>query len=301
MADSFLQGAEIGGGLVARAMEQRRQNALLPLQIQEAQDRLHMNALNFEEAQYHRDIEIQTKEGNTAVAAWAAKPHDWGSDQTMSEFVGLTQTHPMAIKSPAGQLAVANMEKARAAKNTLERSIEVQNLIATRVAETEAARAESKRLTEANQLLMKEKDIAGKLAVERERVAGAMARTLARIEAPGKMLPHADLAIFKSKVEALVKSPEAQTWPPAKLQRTIDAMGDELKGKMRPVPKGQEQPAPDENVAPDEAPTAEPSPAAATPPEIPPTDPKKREAGKVYQTRMGPMIWRGKGWEKPSE
>lgn len=252
---------EVGGGLVGRALQAEQQTALLPLQVQEARDKLHMNALNFEEAQYHRDIEIQTKEGNTAVAAWAAKPRDWASDQTMADFLGLIQTHPMASKSPAGQLAVSNMEKARAAKNTLDRSVEVQNLIAQRVAETEAAKAESKRLTEANQLLIKEKEIAGKLQVERERIAGAWERQKARAEMPGKMLSHEKIAIYKAKTEALIKSPEFQTFPPAKQMRLLDAIGDEMKAEAKPIPK--DQSSVDESS---DTPVPETSPAMATPP-----------------------------------
>lgn len=116
MADSFLQGAEIGGGLVARAMEQRRQNALLPLQIQEAQDQLHLNALKFEQAQHNRDIEIEVQTGTKEVAAWAANVKDWAAPETVSGFLGLAQKYPMAIQSPAAQFAEKAMTTAQAAK-----------------------------------------------------------------------------------------------------------------------------------------------------------------------------------------
>lgn len=260
MANSFLQGMEVGGGLVGRALQAEQQNALLPLQVQEARDKLHMNALNLEEAQYHRDIEIQTKEGNTAVAAWAAKPHDWASDQTMADFVALTQTHPMALKSPAGQLAQENMKAARAAKNTLDRTIEIQNLIADRMAERDQARAERDAAKAEATRIQREADAQQKLLQIKATTDAAMARQMARIEAPGKMATHADLAIFKSKVEALIKSPEFSTWTPAKQQRTIDALGDELKSKMKAAPKEEATTDASESLTP------ETSPAMATPP-----------------------------------
>lgn len=116
MADSFLQGAEIGGGLVARAMEQRRQNALLPLQVQEAQDQLHLNALKFEQAQHNRDIEIEVQTGTKEVAAWAANVKDWAAPETVSGFLGLAQKYPMAIQSPTAQFAEKAMTTAQLAK-----------------------------------------------------------------------------------------------------------------------------------------------------------------------------------------
>lgn len=266
MADSFLQGAEIGGGLVARAMEHRRQNALLPLQIQEAQDRLHMNALNFEEAQYHRDIEIQTKEGNTAVAAWAAKPHDWGSDQTMSEFVGLTQTHPMAIKSPAGQLAVSNMEKARAAKNTLERTVEIQNLIAERMAERDAARAESERAKLENARLLKEMDVQGKLQVEDKRterevsrhqgvIEGRIGRELNKAEEIGlrSMLADFDKSEFLKKLDPAVRE--------SRKLKLVAAFQDRMRKNLPP-------PTIDEQGNITDEPSADAAPAATPPPRL---------------------------------
>jgi hypothetical protein len=58
-------------------------------------------------------------------------------------------------------------------------------------------------------------------------------------------------------------------------------------GKSTPAPK----PAAAQPAAP------QPPPANAAPPPAPP-DPKARQAGQVYQTLSGPMLWTGQGWQR---
>lgn len=257
MADSFLQGAEIGGGLVARAMEQRRQNALLPLQMKEAQDALELNALRIGKA--HNDMEIQKRVDADEVAVGdLLTTLDFKDPNSVRAKVGgFIKDHPFAMKTNSMKMIEEGLKNAEIGMHIEQRATAAEQ----RALDLQAARA-------ADQLRIKALEGEQKMLQIKATTDAQMSRQLVRLQNKGKMVDHIAYAKLKAKIDDLKKDPEWPTFPVAKRQRLIDDLADKAAEEMKTLTQGQEAPIMDETTGELQVPEPEQSPAAAPPPPI---------------------------------
>lgn len=117
MANEFLAGVEMGGGMVSRARgealreaEFRQQQALMPLQMQQMEQGLRARALQIEISQHAQKIELNKLEGARALAQTMAEtpPSD---PNYLNKINRIGIEHPEVLDSPAYNSAVSQWDK----------------------------------------------------------------------------------------------------------------------------------------------------------------------------------------------
>lgn len=198
--------------LTELSMRVQQQDALLPLQIRAAQQRVASTGLDLAGEQLAQQNQLETKAGMVALADRLQTTKDWASPDSVNSVWSIIKDHPALGLTKEGQTAISQAEAMHRVATMADTRLQTAETAAQARIDAINAAAAARSVDLENRLKSAEKisDDRNKTILEKEDRANKaeMETTILQLEKAGfNLTDHAKLAALKGEITAINQDP----------------------------------------------------------------------------------------------